>query len=820
MSDSKDIVVSDDDSVMEESSDSDQQSSFADDSQKSSAAWQFFTRVVNPQTNSVTHVNCSLCSGRFKFNKTGTTSNMIKHLNRRHSDTAEVRSAGLITDKTSGKKRKIGSYTYTYIIMTTGGTYIIIIIITRHHDHIKFLTYIPHCLPRDCITVVHHDVGNPSLSHSSNIVTKASINRFLVPVPRAIISADMEKRISTLLLKLSCEMNLPFRSLSNSTYFKEMMSLLAPGYVVPSRKKIRSLLDIHYKDIVDRIITQVRSVDSIALTTDSTVLNGQGLPYVVITGHFINSDWKLNNIIMGVVLSDQQQETYYLCHAIDMTLKNFEVGAKIQCIVTDEGSAFLKSMKTLKETKVIKESLRCVCHRLHIAVKYGISKSSRLKLLIDHCQTIVKKFRNSFTSKKKDILHNCQHNYLQTLLDRIKVSPSDLVLREKHDRLSAELTMEKMTMQRKASERKEWNSKWSISDDDADNDSDSDSGSDVDADETDIADEEKAENAIMDSDSLLSADDMKLDEKVKTLKLIDTIKDKKALMLNVVTRWNSSIVMVKRVVSWREAINLALLATEKDPEAYNKHKITDDDARLLEQFIEVTESLYDGTIELQASSTPSLSSSMYWYFSIYFGMQQSAANRRYDPIIQEFCKAVEKKLGAKFEFDKDTVMVLATMLDPRFKNLVILNHVPERQNLLWSILLQEYTIFSSELNVMSAASSGVSSSSTEIKPPSALQKALSRVGLKIDIDSEINRYKTIPAVAESVNPLEWWRLNGDEFPILSRMAKRYLAIPASSAASERAWSVLGNIFTKRRNRLASETLCKLLMVKHNQTVVP
>jgi hypothetical protein len=292
-------------------------------------------------------------------------------------------------------------------------------------------------------------------------------------------------------------------------------------------------------------------------------------------------------------------------------------------------------------------------------------------------------------------------------------------------------------------------------------------------------------------------------------------------MLNVVTRWNSSIVMMKRVLSWREAINLALLATGKDQEAYSNHKITDEDVRLLEQFIEVTESLYDGTIELQASATPSLSSSLFWYFSIYFGMQQSGKNRKYDHIIQEFCEAVEQKLGAKFEFDKDTVMVLATMLDPRFKNLVILNHAPDRQNMLWSILQREYTSVSSEFNISAASSVSVSisSSPTEIKPPSAMQKALSRVGLKIDTDSEIDRYKAIPAVAESVNPLEWWRSNSDDFPILSRMAKRYLAIPASSAASERAWSVLGNIFTRRRNRLTSETLCKLLMVKHNQRVV-
>jgi KRAB domain-containing zinc finger protein len=52
------------------------------------------------------------------------------------------------------------------------------------------------------------------------------------------------------------------------------------------------------------------------------------------------------------------------------------------------------------------------------------------------------------------------------------------------------------------------------------------------------------------------------------------------------------------------------------------------------------------------------------------------------------------------------------------------------------------------------------------------------------------------------------------------MARRYLAIPASSAASERAWSSFGDIYTKKRNRLSPETLCKLLLIKHNQDAVP
>ena len=39
------------------------------------------------------------------------------------------------------------------------------------------------------------------------------------------------------------------------------------------------------------------------------------------------------------------------------------------------------------------------------------------------------------------------------------------------------------------------------------------------------------------------------------------------------------------------------------------------------------------------------------------------------------------------------------------------------------------------------------------------------------------------------NPLDWWRINEKQFPLIAKMAKRYLAIPATSAPSERVWSL-------------------------------
>ena len=60
-----------------------------------------------------------------------------------------------------------------------------------------------------------------------------------------------------------------------------------------------------------------------------------------------------------------------------------------------------------------------------------------------------------------------------------------------------------------------------------------------------------------------------------------------------------------------------------------------------------------------------------------------------------------------------------------------------------------------------------------------------------------------------------WCTNQHSFPILSRMARKYLLIPATSVPSECLFSDAGNQITSKRTRLASKVVSQLLFVKRN-----
>ena len=76
-------------------------------------------------------------------------------------------------------------------------------------------------------------------------------------------------------------------------------------------------------------------------------------------------------------------------------------------------------------------------------------------------------------------------------------------------------------------------------------------------------------------------------------------------------------------------------------------------------------------------------------------------------------------------------------------------------------------------------------------------------------DNEIGLWKlrTVP-LPKTDDPLMEWKLCGDKnvCPFLGRLARRVLAVPATSASPERLFSTAGNQMTKKRCGLTCDNL--------------
>lgn len=227
-----------------------------------------------------------------------------------------------------------------------------------------------------------------------------------------------------------------------------------------------------------------------------------------------------------------------------------------------------------------------------------------------------------------------------------------------------------------------------------------------------------------------------------------------------------------------------------------------------------------------------------------------------DDLALKIAADLKEELAQVWDYKLPEETLLATLLDPRFKSLT---GVPEKEAKdAWkslekefekhkkivevvakqaepSELLPEIEILSesestdeSEVEVNPASESSSSSEEQLVVPtqPTLLLKRksesfsffarLREKGTEPTTDlSEMERWKALKEIDISCDPLVWWKLNQIFYPVLSSLAKMYLAVPASQATTERSFSAAGNICTAKRNSLSPQHVEKLTIFHQN-----
>jgi len=154
--------------------------------------------------------------------------------------------------------------------------------------------------------------------------------------------------------------------------------------------------------------------------------------------------------------------------------------------------------------------------------------------------------------------------------------------------------------------------------------------------------------------------------------------------------------------------------------------------------------------------------------------------------------------------------LIAAILDPRCK---YLGFASESQIIRTKNLLKEiYEKAKEDLGVVQQQQQSQS-------PGNSLLRNIFANRYRSERRDEIEGYMMMEETDFSTCPFKWWASQKSRFPILSQLAKKYLAIPATSASSERLFSDAANVMTVRRTNLLPSTFEHLVFCKRNWRLI-
>ncbi|XP_051816727.1 E3 SUMO-protein ligase ZBED1-like [Acanthochromis polyacanthus] len=291
------------------------------------------------------------------------------------------------------------------------------------------------------------------------------------------------------------------------------------------------------------------------------------------------------------------------------------------------------------------------------------------------------------------------------------------------------------------------------------------------------------------------------------------------LIVECQTRWGSKEKMIQRVLEQAKAISKVLSGTP---------------ARTLIptwQDMDVLESIHKALHPL-LEFTDALSGEEYVSISYLKPVLHHLATSVLadDAEDTELTKSIKSKVQTYLENKyscpiTQELLDVASFLDPRFKTKYTnTDKIPIIKSRLKTEMLdilrqEKRSRTESAHGPQSAHSSGAKGKKSigSLFKSSASASDVSSVSVQPEdvVEAEFCSYLLAPLIDGEDDPLKWWKEYKFNFPHLSKMARKYLCIPATSAASERLFSTGGNIVTCTRASLKPANVDMLVFLAKN-----
>ncbi|KAL4107281.1 hypothetical protein QTP88_017652 [Uroleucon formosanum] len=165
-----------------------------------------------------------------------------------------------------------------------------------------------------------------------------------------------------------------------------------------------------------------------------------------------------------------------------------------------------------------------------------------------------------------------------------------------------------------------------------------------------------------------------------------------------------------------------------------------------------------------------------------------------DNMTERFKNTISYQLTTRFELtwkDIITARHVASFLDPRYKDM---DHE--------SVKAREI-IRSHVLQLIESVAPTIKNPSDTEESDLKMSNVLSFIykdhtNSTNDASTQFTEYLSEPQLRFDLNPLEWWRTREEKYPAIATIAKKYFAIPSTSASSEKCFSTAGNIVNPKK----------------------
>uniref|UniRef100_A0A673ACK5 HAT C-terminal dimerisation domain-containing protein n=1 Tax=Sphaeramia orbicularis TaxID=375764 RepID=A0A673ACK5_9TELE len=249
-----------------------------------------------------------------------------------------------------------------------------------------------------------------------------------------------------------------------------------------------------------------------------------------------------------------------------------------------------------------------------------------------------------------------------------------------------------------------------------------------------------------------------------------------SLILDCKTRWNSSYMMVERVVEQYLAVVAASLDDRLKKDSFKKlQRCSDQDIEKMERFLSVMKLPYKITVAMSAEERPTSGQVLPMMEKVKHHLAEKEDDDKFSKGIKG---AIRKDLLTHYQEDTRTEFLQeATALDPRFKGS--------------PVVTKDVVV-------------------THVEPP---------VPVRLRVQAEILKFKSLPKLKSTDDVIALWQGKADELPLLSRHARKYLIVPGTSVPSECVFSTAGDVVSAERATLDPDGVNMLLFLNNTDSMI-